>query len=88
MLDLSALWNEEATEEEVIDCYQELVNTGIAWQLEGYVGRTAMDLIKEGRIMLGEVATKDYWGNRVPSRYDVEPGTKGSREYMEAHIAD
>ena len=88
-INLNALWDEEATEEEVLSCYQELVNTGLAWQLEGYVGRTAMGLISQGLIMLGEEGHKDYWGNYVPSRYEVEPGTKGSREYMEAHsIAD
>lgn len=81
------LWNENATDEQVVAGYQELVNTGVAWQLEGHVGRTAMALIKAGKIMLGEVAYKDYWGNRVPSRFEVQPGSVGSREYVEAHRA-
>jgi hypothetical protein len=31
--------------------------------------------------MLGEEGHLDYYGNYVPSRYEVEPGTKGSPEY-------
>jgi len=38
-----------------------------------------------GQIALGEEGRRDYWGNYVPSRYEVEPGTKGSVEYVEAH---
>lgn len=70
------------TEEEYIAAYQELVNTGQAWQLEGSVGREAMALLTAGRIMLGEEGHRDYWGNYVPSRHEVEPGTKGSPEYV------
>lgn len=81
------LWNESATDEEVLAGYQELVNSGTAWLLEGHVGRTAMDLIESGKIMLGEAAHRDFYGNRIPSRFEVIPGTKGSREYMEAHHA-
>jgi hypothetical protein len=40
-----------------------------------------MDLIEAGAIVLGEVGHTDYWGNYVPSRHEVEPGTKGSVEY-------
>lgn len=63
---------------------QDLVDTGAAWRLEGHVGRTCMDAIEAGQIALGETAHRDYWGNYVPSRYEVEPGTKGSVEYVEA----
>ena len=83
-VDMSALWRDDATEEETIACYQALVTSGDAWRLEGSVGRAAMGLIEEGRIMLGEQGHRDYWGNYVPSRHEVEPGTKGSREYVEA----
>lgn len=82
MVDYSALYREDADEEEVIACYQELVNSGDAWQLEGHVGRTAMDLISAGKIMLGEEGHRDYYGNYVPSRHEVQPGTKGSSEYV------
>ena len=40
----------EGTEEEVIEAWQYLVNTGLAWQLQGWFGRTASDLINAGII--------------------------------------
>ena len=63
---------------------QALIDSGWAWKLEGHVGRQAMDAIEAGACVLGEVERWDYWGNRVPSRHEVEPGTKGSVEYAEA----
>jgi hypothetical protein len=83
MTDLSAVWREDATEDEFVEAYQELIDTGQAWRLEGSVGRTAMDLIESGVCTLGPVGHRDYWGNYVPSRDEVEPGTKGSVEYAE-----
>lgn len=61
-----------------------LVNNGAAWQLEGAVGRHCMYLIEAGYVALGHDGHHDYWGSYVPSRYEVEPGTKGSVEYVEA----
>lgn len=63
---------------------QALVDSGDAWRLEGSVGRSAMRAIEDGEIALGPVGHRDYWGNYVPSRFEVEPGTKGSVEYVEA----
>lgn len=83
MLDM--IWDEEATEEEIVAAYQQLINTGHAWRLEGTVGRTAMDLIENGVCALGHVGHRDFWGNYIPSRTEVEPGTKGSVEYVEDH---
>lgn len=82
------LWKEDATEEEVLAGYQELVNTGVAWHLEGHVGRTAMGLIESGKIMLGLIGHHNYWGSYIPSRYEVPPGTVGSQEYMERISAE
>lgn len=77
----AALYSESATEDEIVECYQRLIDSGDAWNLEGSVGRSAMALIESGHCMLGEVGHLDYWGTYVPSRFEVEPGTKGSEEY-------
>jgi hypothetical protein len=49
MADTSALWREDATEDEQTACYQALIDSGDAWKLEGHVGRTAMALIESGQ---------------------------------------
>lgn len=84
-MDYSFLWDDDVDEEALIAGYQDLIDTGMAWRLEGSVGRTAMSLIESGLCMLGPEGHRDYYGNYVPSRTEVEPGTKGSPEYVEAH---
>ena len=42
----------ELDEEEVHNLFQELVNNGMAWTLQGTYGRTAMDFLKAGIITL------------------------------------
>jgi hypothetical protein len=39
-----------ATVEEQLAAWQQLVNTGLAWTLQGFFGRTAQHLIDEGYI--------------------------------------
>ena len=45
---------EASSEEEVIEAWQYLVDTGLAWQLQGWFGRTANELIENGIINKGE----------------------------------
>ena len=36
------------TKEEMIEAWQHLVDTGLAWRLQGFFGRTASELIAQG----------------------------------------
>jgi len=38
----------EHTEDEIISAWQYLINTGLAWNLQGWFGRTAQALIDQG----------------------------------------
>ena len=42
----------EGTEKEQINAWQYLVDTGMAWTLQGFFGRTANSLIEQGIVML------------------------------------
>jgi hypothetical protein len=41
---------EAENEEQVLEAWQHLVDTGLAWQLQGFFGRTAQQLIDNGYI--------------------------------------
>jgi len=48
-------FEEPKNEEQVVEAWQHLVDTGLAWQLQGWFGRTAMLLINQGLITQKEV---------------------------------
>jgi hypothetical protein len=57
---------------------QRFIDTGDAWLTEGHIGRTAMSALEQGACLLPEESHIDAYGNRVPSRTDLMPGTKGT----------
>lgn len=48
--DLLAFEDEQLDHEEVIWLFQRLVDTGMAWKLQGYYGRIARSLIDAGLV--------------------------------------
>ena len=67
-----------------IEDVQELIDSGMAWHLEGAVGRACMQAIRDGDCVLGPTGHRDFYGNYVPSLAEVQPGTLGSVEYAAA----
>lgn len=57
---------------------QKFIDTGDAWLTEGHIGRTAMSALQQGGCLLPEESHRDAYGNVVPSRNDIMPGTTGS----------
>ena len=49
-------WIEAENQEDVLQAWQHLIDTGQCWQLQGWFGRTATYLIQEGRCKLPEAS--------------------------------
>lgn len=47
---LMAFEQGELSDTEIIELFQQLVNTGMAWKLQGFYGRTAAALIEAGLV--------------------------------------
>jgi len=80
--------NEEVETEAYFTALQKAINSLEAWKFQGSYGRAMMEAIKAGYCALGRSSTRDYYGNRIPSRTDVEPGTKGSLEFVRTSMGD
>ena len=50
----------ELDQEEVVELFQDLIDTGMAWQLQGFYGRTADNLIENGLCMPPGYAEVEY----------------------------
>lgn len=72
------------TLEEQVKAMQQCINDGSCWLMQGSMGRTAMGMMRAGYCTLGETGHRDYYGNYVPSRDEVKPGTLGSVKYCRA----
>lgn len=44
----------DLSDEEYLELFQNLVDSGLAWKLQGHYGRTAQNLINLGYITTGE----------------------------------
>ena len=80
--DLIAFENGTLSEHDVITLFQRLIDDGSVWHLQGYYGRSAMAFIDSGLCTLGPIGHLGPYGNYVPSRFEVKPGTKGSSEFL------
>jgi hypothetical protein len=38
----------ELNEEQTVELFQDLIDTGVVWQLQGFYGRMAADMIRNG----------------------------------------
>jgi|TARA_A100001011_G_scaffold145845_1_gene153973 hypothetical protein len=52
--DIIAYESGEMQDEEVIDFFQRLIDSGMAWSLQGSYGRMAMRLVEDGLCVLPE----------------------------------
>jgi len=50
--DIIAYEQGELDEDETLELFQHLVDSGLAWQLQGHYGRTAAALIEAGLVTL------------------------------------
>jgi len=71
-----AFENGELEEDEVVKLFQELVDSGQAWKLQGHHGRTATELISLGLVKQPKKLTvandTDSYGNKIWSKKDEE----------------
>ena len=73
--------DEEASPFDAAASLQRAINAGM-WSLQGSYGRSMMHAIECGHCLLGRRDHRDYYGNHIPSRDQVQAGTKGSHSFV------
>jgi hypothetical protein len=71
----------EGPQDEYFASIQRAINGG-AWALQGSYGRAMMAAIQSGQCLLGHKSFKDYYGNTIPGRDDVQAGSVGSYDFV------
>lgn len=56
------------SEEQVIEAWQYLIDSGLAWKLQGWFGRTANQLIEEGYCSAPSASTDTHLG-AIPTNF-------------------
>lgn len=79
--DIDNIESNDCSEDEYYVSIQNAINSGM-WGLQGSYGRTMMEAINSGTCLLGKSRARDYYGNVIPSRDDVQAGTKGSYDFV------
>jgi hypothetical protein len=74
--------NVDADSATYYEAVQHAINSGDAWKFQGSYGRTMMAAIEAGFCLLGQHPAEDAYGNPIPGRDEVQPGSKGSRAYV------
>lgn len=59
---------EADSEEQVIEAWQYLIDSGLAWKLQGWFGRTANQLIDEGYCSVPNASTETHLG-AIPTNF-------------------
>lgn len=59
---------EADSEEQVIEAWQYLIDSGLAWKLQGWFGRTANQLIDEGYCSVPSASTETHLG-AIPTNF-------------------
>lgn len=73
--------DEDASHTETSLALQRAINSNM-WSLQGSYGRSMMQAIEAGECLLGRNDCRDYYGNHIPSRDQVQAGTKGSYDFV------
>jgi hypothetical protein len=59
---------EADSEEQIIEAWQYLIDSGLAWKLQGWFGRTANQLIEEGYCSAPSASTETHLG-AIPTNF-------------------